>query len=245
MTHSKALKTRDLARSVGLSVQQVRNYEMWGFLPPTERRPNGYRIYTIQHLAALQVARTCIRGFGWQSALAMMRALHNKDLHTALDVINACHAELHTKRLHIEQMLTVLHTMAQHSDAWEPSHWKDAVRVSEAARRVGVQVTTLHFWEKLGLVQPQRDPTSKYRLYDGHQLYRLQVIVLLRELGYSFEVMRAVLDEVGSGKYEKVLDALEKRRSVLTTLSWACMEATETFSNYVRQFYSVLLEQHL
>lgn len=230
---------------MGLSVQQVRNYEMWGFLPSTERRPNGYRIYTRQHLAALQVARRCIHGYGWQSALAIMHALHHMDLHTALGIINACHAELHAKRLHVEQMLTVLHTMAQHSDAWEPDHWNDAVRVGEAARRVGVHISTLHFWEKQGLVQPKRDPTSKYRLYDGHQLYRLQVIVLLREMGYCFEVMRTVLDEVSSGKYEKVLDALEKRRSVLTTLSWACMEATETFSNYVRQFYPILLEKHL
>jgi hypothetical protein len=32
-----SLRTIDLARATGISVQQVRNYEFWGLLPPTSR----------------------------------------------------------------------------------------------------------------------------------------------------------------------------------------------------------------
>ncbi|HYF62616.1 MAG TPA: MerR family DNA-binding transcriptional regulator, partial [Herpetosiphonaceae bacterium] len=64
MTVERAMRTKDLAAAVGLSVQQVRNYEAAGFLPAVERSPNGYRRYARRHLAALQTTRLLIAGYG-------------------------------------------------------------------------------------------------------------------------------------------------------------------------------------
>ncbi len=66
----------DLARAVGLSPAQIRNYEHCGFIPPANRTPNGYRIYTDRHLNALHAARTVQTGYGWQRALDAMQAVH-------------------------------------------------------------------------------------------------------------------------------------------------------------------------
>ena len=70
------LRTIDLARATGISVQQVRNYEAWGLLPAAERRKSGYRLYTQHHLAALKTARSMVGGYSWQQTLAIMQTLH-------------------------------------------------------------------------------------------------------------------------------------------------------------------------
>ena len=48
MTLRNALRTIDLARAAGISVQQVRNYEALGLLPSASRSKSGYRLYTQQ-----------------------------------------------------------------------------------------------------------------------------------------------------------------------------------------------------
>ena len=112
MKVAKSLRPIDLARSVGLSVQAVRNYERWGFLPPAERGPQGYRLYTSQHLHALRTARTVIAGFGWEYARRIMHFIHQNDLSSALAVIDARHAAIHQSRTEVEETLHVLRTIS-------------------------------------------------------------------------------------------------------------------------------------
>jgi DNA-binding transcriptional MerR regulator len=107
--------------------------------------------------------------------------------------------------------------------------------VGEAAKQVGVRVSALHFWEQQGLLQPVREQHSRYRLYDEHQMRRLRVVVLLREAGYSFNVIQSVLDELAAGRPEKAIVAVEKRREELTRTSWACIEALTNFQHYVSE----------
>src|SRR5579863_5546754 len=104
-----ALRTIDLARAAGISVQQVRNYESLGLLPAAERSKSGYRLYTQRHLAALKTARSMVGGYGWQRTSAIMQALHRGDLSAALATIDTRHAELASKRLQVEQALAALH----------------------------------------------------------------------------------------------------------------------------------------
>src|SRR6266516_4535844 len=63
------LRTIDLARAGGISVQQVRNYEALGLLPPASRSKSGYRLYTQRHLAALK-RRECEQTLSALHALA-------------------------------------------------------------------------------------------------------------------------------------------------------------------------------
>src|SRR5690242_7623444 len=97
------LRTIDLARAAGISVQQVRNYEALGLLPPTSRSKSGYRLYTQQHLDALKTARSLVGGYGWQRIPRIMQALHRGDLGAALAIIDTRHAELASKRRECEQ----------------------------------------------------------------------------------------------------------------------------------------------
>ncbi len=67
-TKERRVRATELARSAGLSVQQVRNYVDDGILPPVERTDSGYRVFTPEHVEALDVARKLADGHGWQCA---------------------------------------------------------------------------------------------------------------------------------------------------------------------------------
>src|SRR5215470_4392007 len=107
-----ALRPIDLARAAGISVQQVRNYESLGLLPPASRSESGYRLYTQRHLAALKTARGLVGGYSWQLMSKIMQTLHHDDLGASLAIIDSHHAELALKRQECEQTLTALHALA-------------------------------------------------------------------------------------------------------------------------------------
>jgi DNA-binding transcriptional MerR regulator len=241
MTVSNYLRTIDLAHAGHISVQQVRNYEATGLIPPTERSPGGYRLYTQQHLVALTTARSMVSGYGWQRTPTIMQALHRGDLSNALALIDTRHAELASKRLQVEQTLAALHALAAQSAPLPGTRHPQQFRVGEAAKQVGVRVSALHFWEQQGLLHPLRDQTSRYRLYDEQQMRRLRVVVLLRDAGYNFNVILSVLDELAAGQPEKAIVAVEKRREELTRASWTCIEALALFQRYVSEFCTHLL----
>jgi DNA-binding transcriptional MerR regulator len=236
MTVRLSLRTSDLALAGGISVQQVRNYEASGLIPQAQRSPSGYRLYTQQHLAALKTVKGLVRGYGWPRTSAIMQALHRGDLSAALAIIDERHAELARKRLQVEQTLSVLRLFAAGAVSQPRTSPPQRVRVGEAAKQVGVRVSALHFWEQQGLLHPVREQHSRYRLYDEQQMRRLRVVALLRDAGYSFNVIQSVLDELVAGRPEKAIVAVEKRREELTRTSWACIEALTSFQHYVSEF---------
>jgi DNA-binding transcriptional MerR regulator len=237
MNDGLSLRTVDLARSVGISVQMVRNYEWVGFLPSAERSPAGYRRYTARHLQALRAARVMIAGFGWESARQILHAGHQGDLPAALALIDSCHAGLHWRRREIEATLGALRSVAavlpEHAAA---QHWQQSpLAIGEAARRAGVRVSALRFWEAQGLIDPARDSANGYRRYNDEQVRRLQVVVLLRQGGYDFPAIRAVLDELAAGQPGKAIAAAEQRLKDLALASRRCTEATAVFWEYAQQ----------
>ncbi|HKI01697.1 MAG TPA: MerR family transcriptional regulator [Thermoanaerobaculia bacterium] len=70
-----------------------------------------------------------------------------------------------------------------------PLPWK----VGELAKRTGVSVRTLHYYDELGLLVASHHTAAGYRLYTGADLIRLQQIKSLRNLGYSLEEIRQFL----------------------------------------------------
>lgn len=239
--HARAhLRTIDLAQTAHLSVQQVRNYEASGLIPPAERSPSGYRLYTRKHLAALTTARSLVDGYGWPRSRALMQAVHQGRLTVALALIDERHALLASKRLQVEQTLAALRTLAAQAAPLPGTRAPQRLSVGEAAKRVGVRVSALHFWEQQGLLHPIRDQSSRYRLYDEQQMRRLRVVALLRETGYDFTAIHTALDELAAGRPESAIAAVEKKRAELARTSWACLAAMSSFQQYISEFYAEL-----
>ena len=228
MTDSPYLRTKDLAEAVHVSVQQVRNYEADGFIPPVERSPSGYRCYTRRHLAALKAARLLIGGYGRGRAQRIMQAVQGGRFPEALELIDERHAELDRARGELAQTLAALDLLAAQLPTETP-RTAQPLRVGAAARLVDVRISALHFWEQQGLLLPTREDSSKYRLYDERQLRRLRVVALLRRANHDFPTIRAILADLDADQPQRAIEALEARRSALTTLSWRCVGALAAF----------------
>lgn len=64
------------------------------------------------------------------------------------------------------------------------------MKVGELAKRTGLSVRTLHYYDEIGLLPPSRHTDSRHRLYGVPELVRLQQIKSMRQLGFT-------LDEIG------------------------------------------------
>lgn len=70
------------------------------------------------------------------------------------------------------------------------------LNIGEFARLGQVSPRMLRHYDELGLLKPDRvDPASNYRFYTARQLGRLHRIVALRDLGFTLDQIRPMLDD--------------------------------------------------
>lgn len=69
--------------------------------------------------------------------------------------------------------------------------------VKDVSRISGVSVRTLHHYDAIGLLKPTRVTEAGYRLYDDAALKRLQTILFFRQLQFSLQEIRRILDAPG------------------------------------------------
>lgn len=91
----------------------------------------------------------------------------------------------------------------------------ETLHITEAARRLGISTRTIRFYEEKGLLALSKDPINGYRLFNRHDLLRLETILVLREAGLSLPDLSNVLQTYGMGQQEESLYLLELQRSLL------------------------------
>ncbi|URN18275.1 MULTISPECIES: MerR family transcriptional regulator [Streptomyces] len=229
------LKAADLARSAGISVQQLRTYADTGLLPPVERTPAGYRVFTPAHADALAVARELAAGHGWATARSVMAAVHAGDLGTALAALDAGHARLDRERAELAAVREALGAVLA-GRVPPPAVPRRGLRIGEAARAVGVKPPVLRLWEARGLVRPHREPPTGYRLYDRSELHVVQVVALLRKGRHPLAAIGAVLRELrAGGGPDRVLAELDARARDLHHHSLRRLGASAALHGYLRR----------
>ena len=67
--------------------------------------------------------------------------------------------------------------------------------IGQVAALAGVTVRTLHHYDDVGLLTPTGRTPAGYRLYDDVDLARLRDVLSYRELGFSLEQVRSILDD--------------------------------------------------
>ena len=70
---------------------------------------------------------------------------------------------------------------------------------AELARRTGCNLETIRYYEKIGMMPDPPRTASGYRVYDDAHVSRLRFILRARELGFSIEQIRGLLDLVEGG----------------------------------------------
>jgi len=234
-----------LAREAGISVQQVRNYELAGLLPTATRSAAGYREFDESHRHALVSARALVRAYGWDDAVTIMAAVHRGDLMAAVACVEHGHAQLDRERDRIEQALHAFEVVVTHPLDADP-RMADALaqmtrqgtplRIGQLADLLGVRTSTLRFWEQVGLVRPARERVTGYRVFDLGAARDAHLVRLLREGNFPMMIIRAALDEMHSsadGRPERVGAELSRRKAELHERSLARLRADATLIAYL------------
>lgn len=230
----KRLRPVDLARGHGLSTQAIRNYEDAGILPPADRTPNGYRIYTPLHVQALRVFAALVPAHGHHTATAIMRAVNQDAVQDALLLVDESHAQLLQDR---RTLLAVESALRDLATGEPPAPTQAGVTfVGPLARRLGVRPATLRKWERAGLVNPPRDPKTGYRVYTPGDVRDAQLTHQLRRGGYLLRQIAPLLAQVrAAGGVEPLESALTAWRDRLTTRSVAMLAAAGELHTYLAQ----------
>ncbi len=66
--------------------------------------------------------------------------------------------------------------------------------IGKLARRAGVNIQTIRYYERLGLLLHAGRKESGYRLYDNEAFKRLKFIRHAKELGFTLEEIRGLLE---------------------------------------------------
>lgn len=81
----------------------------------------------------------------------------------------------------------------------EPEH-QTRLKIGDVAKRSGIGIETLRFYEKSGLIERPARTTSGYRLYTTDVLDRLVFIKQAQALGFSLDQIGRIIGEARSGQ---------------------------------------------
>ena len=216
MTATKLLRTSDLARAVGIHPNTVRRYVDWGLIPPVERSPSGYRLFTQRHLDCLRLARMVYaapypgRGFcalgneiiqcavleDWQSAL--------EKAHEHLLAVNA---ELEQANQAANLLEHWAQNMRVDSDAETP------LAIGEVSELLGVSIDIIRNAERNGLMTVPRNSYNNYRLFGKKEIERLRIIRMLSKAGYSHMSILRMFIELDKGNTHDLKKTLDTPRA--------------------------------
>lgn len=102
--------------------------------------------------------------------------------------------------------------------------------VNQLAKLAGVTNRTLHYYDEIGLLQPETYGENGYRFYGEEAMLRLQQILFFRELGFSLKQIKDIIDHPDFD----LLDALQAHRKAL-------LEQTDRLNSLIKTIDHTIL----
>ena len=115
---------------------------------------------------------------------------------------------------------------------------QDYMTVGEMAKKMGVTVRTLQYYDQQGLLSPSAESEGGRRLYTDRDMILLHQILSLKHLGFSLDAIKNHLTALETPA--DVAAALTEQASVLRrkieTLSESLQAIEEEFWNMIQEF---------
>ncbi|KQY82226.1 transcriptional regulator [Paenibacillus sp. Root52] len=89
------------------------------------------------------------------------------------------------------------------------------MNIKEAADRLGISARAIRFYEEKGLISPAKQTGNGYRSYTENDIWRLQTIAALREIGMSLEDIAHAIGEIDQGNQQRLEEYLELQQAVM------------------------------
>ncbi|MER5257322.1 MULTISPECIES: MerR family transcriptional regulator [unclassified Streptomyces] len=221
---SAGMRTADVARSVGYSVQQIRNLERDGVLPPAARTATGYRTYGEVHLQCALAYRALAAAAGPVEAKNIVRAFHQCPASQALALLDAAHARLDKERAELGQAKDAARAISR--EPIDDVRASDAMSISELATALDVRPSTLRHWHAEGLVVPDRDPVRGTRRYTPAQVRDARIVHQLRKAGYRITPLQALMPQLRNAHRSRDVESvLAARDASITARSAALLDS--------------------
>jgi len=178
----------DIARKLQISTSTLRSYEARGIVPPSKRSSNGYRIYTEEHIAYFECIRAMAPGFGMEVTSEVLRKIQQRDVDSALWMVNEMQASLHRDKMIAERTIEVL--QSPELEDLNTSGKREWMTIGEISAETTVPSSAIRYWEKEGLINASRDQDNSYRKFNRAQVRKILLIRTLRKAVYSLELVR-------------------------------------------------------
>lgn len=89
------------------------------------------------------------------------------------------------------------------------------LQIGEVAKRAGVSIDTLRYYEKVRLLPRPRRSSGGFRLFAPEHIERVRFIKQAQELGFSLEEIKGLLATGDAEECRKVRDLLKRKLSEL------------------------------
>ncbi|MDF2716068.1 MAG: transcriptional regulator, MerR family [Paenibacillus sp.] len=71
------------------------------------------------------------------------------------------------------------------------------ISIGQLSSSIGVSIRTIRYYEEVDILKPAKTTESNYRYYGRDEIEKLQLILFLKNLGFSLQTIKAVLTEDG------------------------------------------------
>ena len=234
VAQNTAFRTAQVSSASGYSAQQVRDLERLGVIPPASRAANGYRAYSPLHVHALRAYRALAAAIGPVEARGMLARIWELSITDAAALISAAHVRLATERdrlLHAQDALRAIRA----DTVSAASERADTMTITELANALGVRTSTLRFWEKEGLVTPQRVTSLRVRVYDPRSIRTLRIVAALRGAGSRIQAIRDILASLDDLEArDTTARIVQQRLDDLATRTVVLLEAGADIARIIR-----------
>lgn len=209
------MKGIEIAKKLNISTSALRHYESWGLIPEVERAENGYRIYTSTHEAYFQCIRALNAGFGMDLVKKVMPLIINSKIHDALWLINKAQVDLHAEKETVQRTAKILDSteLTELTNIHKYNH-KSNFTIGEVAKEANVSASSIRHWEKEGLINPERDKDSGFRIYSTADIRRVHIIRTIQRVVYSLDIIREVLADIDNS------NVLQAKEMILQSLQY-------------------------
>lgn len=94
---------------------------------------------------------------------------------------------------------------------------KRGLSIGDLARRTGLSVSAIRFYEKKGLITPDRNAGNQRR-YEGSDIRRLSFVLIAQQIGLSIEQIKDVMASLPAGRTPTKTDWTKISRHFRETL---------------------------
>jgi DNA-binding transcriptional MerR regulator len=233
----------DIARKLNISTSTLRIYEDMGIIPPVRRTDSGYRIFEQIHLDYLICIRKMVKGYSLEFTGALLKEHMKGNTDKALWMITKAQADLYAEKTRFERIgLNLIKNLEYKSENIKKDK-NNLMTIKEISKITDVSITTIRYWETIGLVTSVRGDSNNYRLFNEDQV---KVILIIHALKYSLKMkcnfysMEMLKKELETFIYneENTKDLIENTNLYLDKINLEMIKAISAFYELISKDYS-------